>query len=136
MPNLAPIADRLGKLMRLLASNRDGEVVAAVRGLMRTLTAAGADIHALANLVERGAVKSTTANPDAVDWHAIAIECLEASWVFSERERDFVEGMVDLTKIGGEPSERQAVWLRKIYARRRRWIGNLCDENPNLSACD
>src|SRR5688572_3970247 len=53
MTALAPIALRLGQLIRLLSSDKDGEVVAAVRAIDRTLKAAGADIHALADLVER-----------------------------------------------------------------------------------
>jgi hypothetical protein len=49
MSTLAPIADRLGKLLRLLSSNHDGEVVAAARGIDRTLKNAGLDIHVLAD---------------------------------------------------------------------------------------
>ena len=83
MTNLTPIADRLGKLLRLSASNRDGEVISAARGLIRTLTNAGTGIHALADLVERGAVNGgnfNSAKPSGrdIDWHAIARECLSA----------------------------------------------------------
>jgi len=47
------VRSKLASLVRLLASDRDGEVVAAARAAVRTLKAAGADIHALAGLVEQ-----------------------------------------------------------------------------------
>jgi hypothetical protein len=49
MKTLAPVADKLGKFRRLLTSDRDGEVVAAARAIVRTLEGAGADIHDLAD---------------------------------------------------------------------------------------
>jgi len=51
---LAPIADKLKRCLRLLASDRDGEVVAAARALNRTLQRAGLDIHALADGIANG----------------------------------------------------------------------------------
>jgi hypothetical protein len=50
--DLAPIAPKLAKSIRLLASNRDGEVVAAVRAMIRTLQGIGADIHDIADRIE------------------------------------------------------------------------------------
>jgi hypothetical protein len=47
------IAARLGNFIRLLSSDRDGEVVAAARALIRTLHSAGADIHVLAERIEK-----------------------------------------------------------------------------------
>ena len=49
MADLAPIADQLKPLIRLLSSNQDGEVVAAARALNRLLKANGSDIHAIAD---------------------------------------------------------------------------------------
>jgi hypothetical protein len=51
MKTLAPVADKVGKFIRLLTSNCDGEVVAAARAIVRTLRAAGADIHDLAESI-------------------------------------------------------------------------------------
>jgi hypothetical protein len=45
---------KLGKLLRLLASDKDGEVIAAASALKRTLGAAGLDLHDLAAAAERG----------------------------------------------------------------------------------
>jgi hypothetical protein len=45
---------KIGKLLRLLASDRPGEVVAAAGALKRTLEAGGLDLHDLAAAAERG----------------------------------------------------------------------------------
>jgi hypothetical protein len=58
---------------------------------------------------------------DEPSWHDIARECAERPEYFRrERERDFVNDMVRRTVHGGQPSEKQANWLRKIYAPGRR----------------
>ena len=44
---LAPVADKLGKLLRLLSSDRDGELVGTARAIVRTLDGAGLDLHLL-----------------------------------------------------------------------------------------
>jgi hypothetical protein len=46
--------ERVRKLLRLLSSPQEAEVAAAVRALMRTLEADGADMHALADAVGNG----------------------------------------------------------------------------------
>src|SRR5262249_43968567 len=46
---LAPIAGKLGKLIRLLSSDKDGEVLGAVHAIRRTLQTEKLDIHALAD---------------------------------------------------------------------------------------
>jgi hypothetical protein len=45
-------SDKIGKLIKMLSSPNDGEVVAAARAIMRALEAEGADIHELAERVE------------------------------------------------------------------------------------
>ena len=61
---------------------------------------------------------------DALDepsWHEIAPECAaHENRLFGEREKQFLEDMIRRTVHGGEPSEKQAAWLRKIYTRVRR----------------
>lgn len=46
------ILPRVGALLRLLGSDQDGEALGAARALGRTLSAAGLDMHALADVVE------------------------------------------------------------------------------------
>lgn len=53
MTDLAPIAPKLANLLRRLASNQDGEVVATVHALLRTLNSIGADIHDVAARIEQ-----------------------------------------------------------------------------------
>lgn len=151
MKPLAPVADKLGKFIRLLKSNRDGEVVAAARAIVRTLEGAGADIHDLAESigatpngkkfteadareiyqrgVDAGRRAATQARPvtfrnvddDGPPWHAIACECAaHRDRLRDQREKDFVADMVRWTTRGGQPTEKQAKWLRSIYVRLRR----------------
>ena len=140
---------KLQSLIRLLASNRDGEVIGAARAIQRILEVAGADFNALANRVvgeslsediftegqareiySRGfkdgqrqaerLVAPTFQSVDGPTWHEIACACAAHPERFkSDNEKEFVEDMVRRLVHGGEPSERQANWLRKIYARRR-----------------
>jgi hypothetical protein len=49
----APVRSRLAKFLRLLSSDRDGEVLAAARALVGVLRSAGADVHALAEQIEQ-----------------------------------------------------------------------------------
>jgi hypothetical protein len=47
--------ERLAQLIRLLCSDREGEVIAAIHAFVRTLKAAGTNkIHALADRIEKG----------------------------------------------------------------------------------
>jgi len=50
---LAPIAPRVGQLVRMLSTDRDGEALAAVRALGRILAGVGLTFHELADLIER-----------------------------------------------------------------------------------
>jgi hypothetical protein len=50
---LTPIAMKIAKCIRLLSSDKAGEVLAAANALNRTLTNAGADIHVLADRIEK-----------------------------------------------------------------------------------
>ena len=44
--------EKIGKLIKMLSSSNDGEVVAAARAILRTLAQEGTDIHELAERVE------------------------------------------------------------------------------------
>src|SRR5262245_17720064 len=104
---LAPTARiALAKLIRLLASDRDGEVVAAARALGRSLAAAGYDYHAFAQeFVEApSATPSTAPNggrarasrcTDPVEtepsWTKMVAECANWPERFSEKEWGLIE---------------------------------------------
>jgi hypothetical protein len=58
--DLAPIAGKLANLIRRLGSDRDGEVVATARALIRTLEGAGSDLHELAERIENSGESALT----------------------------------------------------------------------------
>ena len=148
--DLASIASKLGKLIRMLSSSQDGEVLGAARAIVRTLANAGLDVHALAagigaddkkfseeearEIYQHGVAEGRwvaeqeRSGPffrnvnlnDEPSWHDIACECAaRGAQLRDDRERKFVSDMVRWTVHGGSPTEKQAKWLRSIYARIR-----------------
>jgi hypothetical protein len=147
---LAPIAGKLGKLIRLLSSDKDGELLGAVYAIRRTLQTEKLDIHALAdgltgvnghNDSERKYTEQDMRlayasgrddgrkeaernggfhSVDEASWHQIACECQKHVDQLRDREKEFVGDMVRRTVHGGELTERQAKWLRDIWTRIRR----------------
>ena len=132
--------EKLAKLIRMLSSSNDGEVMAAVRAIQKTLNGAGADIHDLAARVKGGGKLSEAEmrkiyeagveagkNDAAVDkgfnsvdglisWHDMAIYCAGHGGRLAPREQQFIEDMVRWT-ARREPSEKQGKWLHAIYVR-------------------
>ena len=124
--------EKLQKLIKMLSSTNDGEVIAAARAIMRTLEAEGADIHALAERLEGRKLsqsemqriydkaftdgkKAAAANTGFSDvngsggpsFHEMACEIQDKeNGRLSEKERDFVEDMVRWC-ARREPSEKQ-----------------------------
>ena len=110
-PALAIVAPRLGQLIRLLSSDRDGEVVAAARALGRTLRSVGADFHVLAAAIETPAIERRGRPGDWAD----TIGWLNAnSHRLRVKERAFVRSM---PTWDGEPTERQRAWLEALVER-------------------
>ena len=133
-PRRTPLEQKLGTFIRMLASERDGEVVAAARAIVRTLKGAGADIHVLAERVEKANGSELTeaemrklydAGYDAgvraaeakqhgpgdfynVDgtpaWHEIARFCQRSRDRLREKEREFINDMASRT-VWREPTE-------------------------------
>src|SRR5258708_5658454 len=143
MTALAPIADRLGKLIRMLSSEKDGEVLATVQALQRTLRGAGADLHVLAGAIEKpnGALSETDAkriydagfhdglrkaenaqhgsgtfrNVDGTPhWHQMALFCQQRADQLEEKHREFIHDMASRT-VWREPTERQGKYLFSLF---------------------
>jgi hypothetical protein len=136
--------DKVRKLIRLLSSPQDHEVVAAARALTRSLAADGQDIHALAESIgagelseadmrvlydrgfEAGKRAAESDKPmqfgDVTPWKDMAAECLSAdninNWL-QPHERAFVEDMVHWCERR-EPSEKQGKWLHVLWTRAKR----------------
>lgn len=113
---LATVAPRVAQLIRLLASNSDGEALAACRALGRTLASVGQDFHSLAAAVERP-------GPAAQVHYEYTAPRADASarWLaehhmhrLTAKEQSFVRDMVIWS---GAPTERQRQWLRSIVER-------------------
>jgi hypothetical protein len=130
---------KISKLIRMLSSPNDGEVVAAARALMRTLEAEGADIHELAERVEgrklsraemkiiydrafqdgkNAAVAANGFSPVGVPtFYSMACEIqAKANGRLSPKEQDFIADMVRWC-ARREPSEKQAKWLHALYCK-------------------
>jgi hypothetical protein len=73
--------DKLGKLLRLLSSDKDGEVLAATAAIKRKLATEGLDIHSLADALCRPEPRAEakalrdSASIEDTDWYSIACEC-------------------------------------------------------------
>jgi hypothetical protein len=114
---------KLGKFLRLLASDKPGEVVAAAGAIVRTLQAEGHDIHALADVVERSplAPQKETESPQdkSSDWRTVRTWCAARQDLLTEREREFVTSLAHWR----HPTERQLAWLQIIQSNIRRRQG-------------
>jgi hypothetical protein len=131
--------ERLEKLIKLLTSDKDGEVVAAARAIHRTLEGAGADTHELAARIKGGKLSETEmrkiydagvrdgkdaaatdkgfSNVEGPSYYEMAKHCVEHdNSRLSAKERGFVEDM-ERWCARREPSEKQGKWLHVLYVR-------------------
>ena len=132
---------KLEKLLKLLTSDKDGEVIAAARAIKRTLDGAGTDIHELAARIKGGKLSESemqriydaayrdgkdaaavdkglfTDTDDRPTWHTMACYCASHDdGRLSEKERGFIDDMVRWC-ARREPSEKQGKWLHVLYVR-------------------
>jgi hypothetical protein len=111
------IAERLKKLLLMLSSDCDGEVIAAARAIGRTLKDTGADWHDFAaRLLVPARVHGTRSNNDA-NWRAMREYCLQHSALLRSREMEF---LTSLDNWRGNLTEKQHDWLVAICERVRR----------------
>jgi hypothetical protein len=143
--DLTPIASKLGTFIRLLASDKKGEVDAALATILKTLKSHGADIHDVASLVEKptngklseqemrkiydagfqdGFTAAENKNHDSLDFRGIDPDDLDwheiALWVQKHDDRlsDREREFVDSVAaqtVYREPTEKQSQWLRSIF---------------------
>ena len=141
MADLAPIAGKLAKYIRLLSSDKPGEVVAAAEAIMRVLRSAGADIHALADMIENPRLSEAEmkmlyesgfedglhaaaekhhngrdfVNVDGLpSWHEIARYCQRNNDRLNDWERSFIDSITSQT-VWREPKPKQEKCLRSIF---------------------
>jgi DNA-binding transcriptional ArsR family regulator len=111
-----PIAATVAKLIRLLGSDRDGEVVASAHALRRVLAGAGLTLHDLAQAIERPPMPSIVPYSDHADndWREMVERCRARWHLLSDRERGLI---VSLARWRGEPTNKQLAWLETIHER-------------------
>jgi hypothetical protein len=127
-----PLAVRpaLAKLIRLLASEIDGEVLAAVRALGRALKQSGCNFHDLASIVEvPSTAPSARAEADLrnhfggddgeteLPWQRMVNVCIGHPGCFTSKERQFLQTM---QRWRGTPTRKQLNWLLALFERVRR----------------
>jgi hypothetical protein len=99
------MSPQLGKLVLLLSSSHDGEVVAAARAIDRVLKSNGRDWHDLAQAL---------CPPDRSDWQRMAHYCHRRRHQLGSWEAEFIRSMLHWPR---EPSEKQQDLLASIFAR-------------------
>jgi hypothetical protein len=114
---LDQVAPKLRKLLLMLSSNKDGEVVNAARAIERTLRAANADWHDLTERLSAPRSPPPPPPPPPASWEAKRNFCLKHDNLLREREHAFVLGLGDWD---GELTGKQASWLNAIYSRLKR----------------
>jgi hypothetical protein len=142
----APTLGTIIKMLLVMLSTDQDNIALTSRDMIRNkLASEGADIHDLVGClssngggqllqaemekiytagIEEGRRQAEAQSPITLHsvgeptWHEIATACAAHPEVFkSENERQFVADMIRRTVCNGAPSEKQAAWLRKIYAR-------------------
>ena len=138
------LEQRLAAVVRLLASNSDGEVLAAVQALRRTLQSAGTDINGLAQGIEN--LGKSTVVPDEIKrkiwdaavqhtenrlhgaddfiestgkptWQAVALFCQRNINRLDTRHHDFINKVAAQTVYDQEPTERMHKYLFSLFLR-------------------
>jgi hypothetical protein len=105
---------RLAHLIRLLASDRDGEIVAAALALGRALRSVELDIHAIADLVLHGGKMPAVASMGPKPWQGAARRFLDHPHLLRHGEHEFLK---NISRRSATPTEKQARWLADIEQR-------------------
>ena len=128
---LLPIADKLGKLIPRLGTNHDGEKLATLAAIERTLMAKGLDFNDFAATISalteyrivyvRAPAPAHDHDHEPETWHALARWCrTNDGGRLQPHERAFVVDIAARLVCGGRPTERQGAWLRTLYAKLNR----------------
>jgi hypothetical protein len=116
-------AGRIGQLVRLLASDKSGEVIAAASAIKRTLLAVGLDMHAFAEVTEKAlSVLPPRENCTVLDVALIIKFCLDRADKLTDREWPFISDMNKLERRLGKRlvlTAKQEAWLLAIFERLR-----------------
>ena len=112
MNAVAPVAARLDPLIRRLASDRDGEVIACVRAISRQLEKAGLNFHDLADRLAAPERPAQSHESPVFFDYLTAVEWLLATNAgeLSDNDIRFVKSMRGIL-FSGPPKPKQAAWI-------------------------
>ena len=121
MTDLSPDTDgKLSRLIPRLATDSDGEVLATVAAIRRTLDRAGMDLYDLAARLATDAPRPVRQAPHTPD-PATLFEM--AGWLHSRarnrltaKQADFVASAARLLAAGRALTPKQTQWLRNLHA--------------------
>jgi hypothetical protein len=119
--NLTTIAPKLAKMLLMLSSDCDHEVVAAARAIDKALQNAGFDWHDLAAAVHRMPIPSDA----GAEWYRQRDErsniswCLNRCFLLSVQDREFLETVSEQRK---PLSPKQQQWLSDIRKKLERTV--------------
>jgi hypothetical protein len=119
MNALKPIAPQLSKLVRMLSSSHDSEIVATARAIDRVLRSHRLDWHDLAQAI---CLPALAIHPcDDADWRDLLAFCASRMNCLNSREREFLRSIAHWR---GNLTERQRLWLEAIAdkSRNARWL--------------
>jgi hypothetical protein len=115
------ISSTVAKLIALLASDRDGEVLGAVAAMRRTLASESLDLNDLARVITGTSnTTGTTNNGQDLDPVEAARFCLDSSVPYDDREIAFLVNVARLIQHGHRLTPKQARWLADLHLRARR----------------
>ena len=134
------LEQRIAMVIRLLASDKDGEILAATAALKRTLASAGTDIHGLAYGIENlgkgisneerkkiwdAAVQHTENRLHGADdfidssgkptWQSVALYCQRNIDRLAPKHHDFINKVASQTVYDREPTERMHKYLFSLF---------------------
>jgi hypothetical protein len=136
------LEQRIAMVIRLLASDKDGEILVATAALKRTLHSAGTDINGLANGIEN--LGKSTVIPDEIKkkiwdaavqhtenrlhgaddfidssgkptWQSVALYCQRNIHRLAPKHHDFINKVASQTVYDREPTERMHKYLFSLF---------------------
>ena len=112
------IGPKVGKLVAMLGSDRDGEILATVAALKRVLETAGLDFIDFGDALGAGLVLHTIRQPSEVLSGEDELWRQQARWLLSLgadlREKE-IEFLRNIAQWIGRPSDKQLAWLERIF---------------------
>lgn len=117
MTALTVVAPKIAKLIPRLATDHDGEVLATVHAIRRTLAVAGLDLHDLVGALCAPAPSHLPNIREPNSWFQLCDICLDWPDVLTEKEAAFLQEIGPRLVMGTEPTDKQAAWMRAIYAK-------------------